>query len=115
VLSHRPALSGHKSWLRRVSRSRVHPNPRLPRGGCAKLTEPERATVHAKMFDTVKPSDVQLEAMDALRKEAQLFVHILDVYVPEGADKTYLMRKFRDVIMWANVAIMRNQDGSPRE
>jgi hypothetical protein len=71
--------------------------------------------MHAKMFEPVKPTEVQSEAMEALRGEALNFAHVLDVYVPEGPDKTHLMRKFRDVVMWANVAIIRNADGSPRE
>ena len=34
--------------------------------------------------------------------------------VPDGPDKTYILRKLREVAMWVNVAITRNPDGSPR-
>jgi hypothetical protein len=39
---------------------------------------------------------------------------VLDAFVPEGPDKTYLMRKLREVAMWANVAVTRQPDGTPR-
>ena len=78
-------------------------------------------------FTTIKPTGDQLNAMDAVRSlapersrgrertAAQEFCGTLDAYLPEGPDKTYVIRQFRSVVMWANVAIVRNTDGSPRE
>ena len=37
-----------------------------------------------------------------------------EALIPDGPDKTYMLRKFREVAMWANIAITRNPDGSPR-
>lgn len=52
--------------------------------------------------------------MQSLRKAAQEYYDVLDSNIPEGPDRTYLMRKLREVAMWANVAVSRNPDGSPR-
>jgi hypothetical protein len=38
----------------------------------------------------------------------------LDNIIPDGPDKTYMLRQLRDCAMWANIAITRNPDGSPR-
>jgi len=35
-------------------------------------------------------------------------------HVPDGPDRTYVIRKLRECGMWANVAITRNPDGTPR-
>jgi hypothetical protein len=66
-------------------------------------------------FTTLKPTGDQLNAIDAVRTAAEEFCGTLDAYLPEGPDKTYVVRQFRSVVMWANVAIVRNTDGSPRE
>jgi hypothetical protein len=34
--------------------------------------------------------------------------------VPDGPDKTYILRKLREVSMWVNVAITRFSDGAAR-
>ena len=44
---------------------------------------------------------------------AELAVELYNI-IPDGPDKTYLLRQLRDCGMWANVAITRNPDGSPR-
>jgi len=53
--------------------------------------------------------------MTLCRTAAAEYAEVLDQYVPDGPDKTYLLRKLREIAMWANVAITRNADGSPRE
>ncbi len=70
--------------------------------------------MHDGTFEYLKPTDDQLDQMAVVRGHAADFARALEANVPDGPDKTYLMRKFREVAMWANVAITRNQDGSPR-
>lgn len=70
--------------------------------------------MHPSTFDYLKPTDEQLTTMAIVRTEASGFAKILDANIPDGPDKTYLLRKFREAMMWANVAITRNPDGSPR-
>ena len=71
-------------------------------------------TLHATVFEYLKPSDDQLQHMARVRIAFAEFVSRIDVDIPEGPDKTYLMRQLRDCAMWANIAISRNPDGSPR-
>jgi hypothetical protein len=70
--------------------------------------------MHPSTFEYLKPTDEQLTMMAIVRTEAANFAKILEVNIPDGPDKTYLLRKFREVCMWANIAITRNPDGSPR-
>jgi len=62
----------------------------------------------------LNPTEDQKYDMAACRNAAAEYAEVLDQRVPEGPDKTYLLRKLREVAMWANVAITRNHDGSPR-
>ena len=55
--------------------------------------------------------DVEILGLDL---DANELAAKLDAVIPEGADKTYLLRKLREVAMWANVAITREADGTPR-
>jgi len=71
-------------------------------------------TLHDSTFGYLKPTDAQMHDMTAARKAATEYAAALDILIPEGPDKTYLLRKLREVAMWANVAITRHQDGSPR-
>jgi hypothetical protein len=70
--------------------------------------------LHATLFDYLKPTDNQLQVMANVRAEFRLFAESLNHVIPDGPDKTFLMRQLRDCAMWANVAITRNADGSPR-
>lgn len=65
-------------------------------------------------FEYLKPTETQLHNMALLRKAASDYEANVTDNVPDGPDKTYLLRKFREVAMWANIAITRNPDGSPR-
>jgi hypothetical protein len=71
-------------------------------------------TLHASTFEYLKPTDAQMSRMAAVREEFAEFATKLDLALPDGPDKTYLLRQLRDVAMWANVCITRNADGSPR-
>lgn len=65
-------------------------------------------------FDYLKPTDDQIESMRLLRAAALAYADELQALVPDGPDKTYLLRKLREVGMWANVAVTRQADGAPR-
>ena len=71
--------------------------------------------LHSSMFNYLKPTDSQVQDMTIVREAAKDYCDKLEVIVPEGPDKTYLMRKLREVAMWANIAITRLPDGTPRE
>ncbi len=66
-------------------------------------------------FEYAKPTDVQMDRMTRLRKAVKEYAEILEYELAEGSDKTYSLRKLREVAMWANIAITRMPDGSPRK
>jgi hypothetical protein len=70
--------------------------------------------MHLDTFEHLKPTDTQLARMATVRQEVQNFAATLEALIPDGADKTYLLRKLREVAMWANIAITRWEDGRPR-
>lgn len=70
--------------------------------------------MHESTFDYLKPTDDQVISMNAARQAAKGYALALDTILPDGPDKTYAMRKLREVAMWANVAITRQPDGAPR-
>jgi hypothetical protein len=70
--------------------------------------------LHEQTFGYLNPTDEQKEHMAYTRSSFQIFVKDIDPHIPEGPDKTYLMRQLRDCAMWVNIAITRNPDGSPR-
>ena len=70
--------------------------------------------MHPSTFEYLKPTDDQIVIMATFRAEAAHFAQIIDQMIPDGPDKTYMMRKFREIAMWGNIAITRNPDGTPR-
>lgn len=66
-------------------------------------------------FDYLQPTDLQKTKMENVRSAARQYQELLQEVVPEGPDKTYLIRKLREVAVWANIAITRLPDGTPRE
>jgi len=70
--------------------------------------------LHKSVFAFLQPTDDQAVAMNACRAASMDYATVLDKQVPEGPDKTYLMRRLREISMWANVAITRHTDGAPR-
>jgi hypothetical protein len=71
-------------------------------------------SLHPSTFEYLKPTDVQLEQMSRVRAAAKRYADVLDEELPEGPDKTFVIRAHRSNAMWANVAITRLPDGSPR-
>lgn len=70
--------------------------------------------LHASTFEYLKPTDEQLAQMSALRAAAKVYAEELDRILPDGPDKTFVLRAHRSNAMWANVAITRQPDGTPR-
>ena len=82
------------------------------------ITENARKTdmaLHPSAFEYLKPNEAQISRMAAVRGEFAEFVHRLDVQLPDGPDKTYVIRKLRECAMWANVCITREADATPRK
>jgi hypothetical protein len=70
--------------------------------------------LHDSTFDYLKPSDAQVAVMTQVRATTAAYARELERLLPDGADKTFIMRKLRELAMWTNVAITRHPDGSPR-
>lgn len=71
--------------------------------------------MHPSTFEYLKPTDAQISQMATVRAAAKVFADVLANYLPDGPDKTFVIRSHRQTAMWANVAITRQADGSPRE
>lgn len=71
-------------------------------------------SLHESTFGYLKPTESQLQTMMLAREAASNYANTLEAILPEGPDKTYILRKVRETAMWANVAITRHPDGSPR-
>jgi hypothetical protein len=70
--------------------------------------------LHPSTFEYLKPTDTQVIVMAGVRKATADYAAALDNILPPGADKTYILRKVREIGMWANVSITREADGTPR-
>jgi hypothetical protein len=70
--------------------------------------------LHNSTFEYLKPTDEQLSVMSDVRSSFTNFVKYLDQTLPDGPDKTVVLRQLRDCAMWANICITRHPDGSPR-
>lgn len=70
--------------------------------------------MHESTFEYLKPTTEQPVVMESARRETKAYADRLEELLPAGPDKTYVMRKLREVAMWANVAITRQPDGCPR-
>ena len=71
-------------------------------------------TLHPTTYEYLKPTDAQVEAMAKVRLAAKIYSDALDAVLPDGPDKTFILRAHRSNAMWANVAITRHADGAPR-
>lgn len=70
--------------------------------------------MHHSTFEYLKPTDEQAVKMARVRAAAKVFNDILEAELPEGPDKTFTIRGHRFNAMWANIAITRLPDGTPR-
>jgi hypothetical protein len=69
--------------------------------------------LHSSTFEYLAPTSEQIATMAKVREAFATCAGQVILNVPEGPDRTYLLRKLRECGMWANVAITRNADGSP--
>lgn len=70
--------------------------------------------MHPSTFEYLQPSIAQIADMSIIRQATKQYAEQLDAGLPDGADKTYILRKVREIGMWANVSITREADGTPR-
>lgn len=72
-------------------------------------------TMHHTTYEFLKPTEKQIEQMAKVRAAARDYGNALEAILPDGPDKTFIIRVHRSNAMWANVAITRLPDGTPRE
>lgn len=70
--------------------------------------------MHSSTFEYLKPTDMQLQIMAKLREAAKVYCDALEALLPDGPDKTFVIRAHRSNAMWVNVAVTRLPDGTPR-
>ena len=70
--------------------------------------------LHPSTFEYLQPTLDQVALMQQARFATTVYGQLLEAIVPDGPDKTFILRQLREVAMWVNVAITRNPDGSPR-
>ncbi len=70
--------------------------------------------MHLSTYEYLQPTPEQIDTMKTVRDAAAKFSAVLDMHLPDGPDKTHTIRTLRQAAMWANIAITRNPDGSPR-
>ncbi len=71
--------------------------------------------LHESTFEYLRPTDLQVRQMASVREAAKVYAMVLEASLPDGPDKTFVLRAHRSNAMWANVAITRHSDGTPRE
>ena len=74
----------------------------------------ESMPLHPRTFEYLKPNEAGLDKMATVREATKQYAIILESVLPDGPDKTYVLRKVREVGIWSNVAITREADGKPR-
>ena len=55
------------------------------------------AQLHPSTFSYLAPTDDQMTVMADLRQRTDVYAQALDAALPEGPDKTYLLRKLRSL------------------
>ena len=71
--------------------------------------------LHSSTFEYLKPTDEQITRMATLRELSRDYAQQVDRLLPDGPDKTYILRRVRETAMWINVAVTREPDGTPRQ
>lgn len=71
--------------------------------------------MHTSTYEYLKPTLEQIDTMSRLREAAKVYGDILEKELPNGPDKTFVIRAHRSDAMWGNVAVTRLPDGTPRE
>ena len=71
--------------------------------------------MHSSTYGFLIPTDAQIVTMAKVRAAAKAYSDVLEAELPEGPDKTFVIRAHRSTAMWANIAITRLPDGTPRD
>jgi hypothetical protein len=71
--------------------------------------------MHKATFERLTPTEDQELSMVTMRSAFGLIVAAVVANVPEGPDRTYIVRQLRTCAMWCNMSITHNADGSPRQ
>ena len=72
-----------------------------------------RKVLHENTFEYLKPTDRQLALMQMYRAAGAHYGQLLE-QLPDGPDKTFILRSYRSMQMWINVCLTREADGTPR-
>ncbi|HLY04882.1 MAG TPA: hypothetical protein VKR31_03955 [Rhizomicrobium sp.] len=70
--------------------------------------------MHSSTYSYLIPSEEERDRMNRVRAAAKEYSDTLEGALPDGPDKTYVLRTLRTVAMWACIAITRHPDGTPR-
>lgn len=70
--------------------------------------------MHKSTFEYLMPTADQIAVMSILREASKEYAETLDRVLPDGPDKTFILRNHRTNAMWANVAVTRDETGAPR-
>lgn len=70
--------------------------------------------MHSSTYEYLTPTEDQISQMAIVRAAAKSYGEILEKNLPDGADKTFIIRAHRSNAMWANISITRHADGTPR-
>jgi hypothetical protein len=70
--------------------------------------------VSKDVCDYLQPTLEQIERMKRLRDAAAVYGQAPEAELQDGPDKTWAIRNRRTTAMWANVAVTRHGDGTPR-
>jgi hypothetical protein len=69
-------------------------------------------TLHHSTFQYIKPTDEQMTTMSEARHAAAAYAAFLEMKLPSGPDKTYVLRKLREVAM-CNICITETATENP--
>jgi hypothetical protein len=65
-------------------------------------------------FERLAPTDQQLANVTHMRGAFGLLLGEVMAHVPDGPDRTYVIRQLRTCAMWCNMSITHQPDGSAR-
>lgn len=71
--------------------------------------------LHRSTFEYMQPSPGQISRMNEARAAVKLYADAIEKIVPPGPDQTYALRQLREVAMWVNIALTRDNNGKPLE
>lgn len=71
--------------------------------------------LHPSTYQYLLPTDDMKVQMAKVREAAKVYSDVIEANLPDGPDKENILTNHRSNAMWANVAITREADGTPRE